>query len=238
MLVVMKPSATEAQVDAVVEKIRSLGFLPHAIPGAQRTAIGITGNKGGLDPSLFEGMPGVREAIRVSQPFKLVSREVKEEDTVVDVGGVEIGGQRLVVMAGPCSVESKEQVLEAARAVKAAGATMLRGGAYKPRTSPYEFQGMAEDGLKLLALARQASGQLWITGLGVSDDGAAIDLEGRMTDSSVLTDYLRRLNAEPRFNGRPFAQLTLRGVDSNGAALPYTEFALRSTPAAGSGSTP
>lgn len=90
----------------------------------------------------------------------------------------------------------------------------------------------------LLALARQASGQLWITGLGVSDDGAAIDLEGRMTDSSVLTDYLRRLNAEPRFNGRPFAQLTLRGVDSNGAALPYTEFALRSAPAAGTGSTP
>lgn len=90
----------------------------------------------------------------------------------------------------------------------------------------------------LLALARQASGQLWITGLGVSDDGTAIDLEGRMTDSSVLTDYLRRLNAEPRFKGRPFAQLTLRGVDSNGAALPYTEFALRSAPAAGPGTTP
>ncbi len=90
----------------------------------------------------------------------------------------------------------------------------------------------------LLALARQASGQLWITGLGVSDDGAAIDLEGRMTDSSVLTDYLRRLNAEPRFNGRPFAQLTLRGVDSNGAALPFTEFALRSAPAAGPGTKP
>jgi hypothetical protein len=90
----------------------------------------------------------------------------------------------------------------------------------------------------LLALARQASGQLWITGLGVSDDGGAIDLEGRMTDSSVLTDYLRRLNAEPRFNGRPFAQLTLRGVDNSGAALPYTEFALRSIPATGSGTTP
>ena len=163
MLVVMKPNATEAQVDAVVERIRSLGFSPHAIPGAQRTAIGITGNKGGLDPALFESLPGVREAIRVSQPFKLVSREVKEEDTVLDVGGVEIGGKRLVVMAGPCSVESKEQVLEAARAVKAAGATMLRGGAYKPRTSPYEFQGMAEDGLKLLALAREETGLKVIT---------------------------------------------------------------------------
>jgi 3-deoxy-7-phosphoheptulonate synthase len=158
MLVVMKPSATEAQVDAVVEKIRSLGLLPHAIPGAQRTAIGITGNKGALDPSLFDAMPGVREAIRVSQPFKLVSREVKEEDTVIEAGGVSIGGPRIVVMAGPCSVESREQILEAAREVKAAGATMLRGGAYKPRTSPYEFQGLAEEGLKLLALAREETG--------------------------------------------------------------------------------
>jgi 3-deoxy-7-phosphoheptulonate synthase len=163
MLVVMKPNATEAQVDAVVEKIRSLGLVPHAIPGAQRTAIGITGNRGGLDPALFESLPGVREAIRVSQPFKLVSREVKEDDTVVDVTGVEIGGKRLVVMAGPCSVESKEQVLEAARAVKAAGATMLRGGAYKPRTSPYEFQGLAEEGLKLLALAREETGLRIVT---------------------------------------------------------------------------
>jgi 3-deoxy-7-phosphoheptulonate synthase len=163
MLVVMKPNATEAQVDAVVEKIRSLGLQAHAIPGAQRTAIGITGNKGGLDPALFESLPGVREAIRVSQPFKLVSREVKEEDSLVDVGGVEIGGKRLVVMAGPCSVESKEQILEAARAVKAAGATVLRGGAYKPRTSPYEFQGLAEEGLKLLALAREETGLKIIT---------------------------------------------------------------------------
>jgi 3-deoxy-7-phosphoheptulonate synthase len=163
MLVVMKPSATPAQVEAVVEKIRSLGLVPHAIPGAQRTAIGVTGNRGALDPSLFDAMPGVREAIRVSQPFKLVSREVKEEDTVVDVSGVELGGKRIVVMAGPCSVESKEQVLEAARSVKAAGATMLRGGAWKPRTSPYEFQGLAEEGLKLLAMAREETGLRVVT---------------------------------------------------------------------------
>jgi len=163
MLVVMKPSATEAQVDAVVEKIRALGLVPHAIPGAQRTAIGITGNKGALDPSLFDAMPGVREAIRVSQPFKLVSREVKAEDTVVDVAGIPLGGPAIVVMAGPCSVESREQILEAAREVKAAGATLLRGGAYKPRTSPYEFQGMAEEGLKLLALAREETGLKVVT---------------------------------------------------------------------------
>ena len=104
MLVVMKPQATQAQIDAVLEKIRGLGLTPHAIPGAQRVAIGITGNKGALDGGLFVSMPGVAVAIRVSQPFKLVSREVKEEDTVIDVAGVPLGGPALVVMAGPCSV--------------------------------------------------------------------------------------------------------------------------------------
>jgi 3-deoxy-7-phosphoheptulonate synthase len=163
MLVVMKQHATQADIDAVVEKIRSLGLEAHPIPGAQRVAIGITGNKGGLDPGLFETMPGVADAIRVSQPFKLVSREVKEEDTVIDVGGVKLGGNALAVMAGPCSVESRDQILEAAHAVKAAGATFLRGGAYKPRTSPYEFQGLAEEGLKLLAAAREQTGLKIVT---------------------------------------------------------------------------
>jgi len=163
MLVVMKNSATPEQVEAVNAKIRSLGFEPHPIPGAQRVAIGITGNKGAVDSGQFEGMPGVAEAIRVSNPFKLVSREVKPEDTVIDVGGVKLGGSRIVVMAGPCSVESREQILEAAHAVKAAGASFLRGGAFKPRTSPYEFQGLAEEGLKLLALAREQTGLKIVT---------------------------------------------------------------------------
>jgi len=163
MLVVMKNHATPEEVEAVNERIRTLGLSPHPIPGAQRVAIGITGNKGPLDPGLFEGMPGVAEAIRVSQPFKLVSREVKEEDTVLDIGGVKLGGRTVIVMAGPCSVESREQILEAAHAVKAAGATFLRGGAFKPRTSPYEFQGLAEEGLKLLALAREQTGLKVIT---------------------------------------------------------------------------
>jgi 3-deoxy-7-phosphoheptulonate synthase len=108
-------------------------------------------------------LPGVAEALRVSQPFKLVSREVKEEDTVIDVAGVKVGGRAIVVMAGPCSVESKDQILETARAVKNAGASFLRGGAWKPRTSPYEFQGLREEGLKLLALARQETGLKVIT---------------------------------------------------------------------------
>jgi 3-deoxy-7-phosphoheptulonate synthase len=163
MFVAMKPHASPGEFQAVLEKIRSLGLTPHPIPGAQRVAIGITGNKGGLEPELFTILPGVADAIRVSQPFKLVSREVKEEDTVIDVGGVPLGGNALAVMAGPCSVESRDQLLEAAHAVKQAGATFLRGGAYKPRTSPYEFQGLAEEGLKLLALAREQTGLKIVT---------------------------------------------------------------------------
>ena len=163
MLVVMKPHATEGEIQAVIEKIRTLGFTPHPIPGAQRVAIGVTGNRASIDTAQFETMPGVADAIRVSQPFKLVSREVKEEDTVIDVGGVPLGGNALAVMAGPCSVESRDQILETAHAVKAAGAKFLRGGAYKPRTSPYEFQGLAEEGLKLLALAREQTGLKVIT---------------------------------------------------------------------------
>jgi 3-deoxy-7-phosphoheptulonate synthase len=163
MLVVMKPQATQAEIDAVVDRIRGMGLTPHPIPGAQRVAIGVTGNKGPLEPEGFATLPGVADAIRVSQPFKLVSREVKAEDTVIDVGGVPLGGKSLAVMAGPCSVESREQLLEAARAVKAAGARFLRGGAFKPRTSPYEFQGLAREGLELLALAREETGLKIVT---------------------------------------------------------------------------
>jgi len=170
MLIVMKQGATEGDVEAVVARIRALGLTPHAIPGAQRTAIGITGNKGGLDGGQFEAMPGVREVIKVSQPFKLVSREVKPDDTVIDVGGVKLGGPAIVVMAGPCSVESREQLLAAAHAVKAAGARFLRGGAFKPRTSPYEFQGMGEAGLRLLAEAREQTGLKVITEVMDPDD--------------------------------------------------------------------
>lgn len=163
MLIVMKPHATAEEIDSVKRKIKSMGLSAHSIPGAQRVAIGITGNKGALEPELFITMPGVVDAVRVSQPFKLVSREVKEEDTVIDVGGVPLGGKRISIMAGPCSVESKDQILEAAHAVRKAGATFLRGGAYKPRTSPYEFQGLREEGLKLLALAREATGLKIVT---------------------------------------------------------------------------
>jgi len=170
MLIVMKPGAGSAEVEAVLEKIRSMGLTPHAIPGAQRVAIGITGNKGGLEPGPFEVLSGVADVLRVSQPFKLVSREVKPEDTVIDVGGVPLGGKAIAVMAGPCSVESRSQILEAAHAVKAAGARFLRGGAFKPRTSPYEFQGLGLEGLKLLAEAREATGLKVVTEVMDADD--------------------------------------------------------------------
>jgi 3-deoxy-7-phosphoheptulonate synthase len=158
MLIVMTAQATQAQVEGVRRRIESLGFRPHIIPGAQRVAIGVTGNRGPIDPAEFEDLPGVAEAIRVSKPYKLVSRETKPEPTLVLVRGVEVGGKEAVFCGGPCSVESREQILESARAVKAAGGRLLRGGAYKPRTSPYAFQGLGEEGLKLLAEARDAHG--------------------------------------------------------------------------------
>jgi 3-deoxy-7-phosphoheptulonate synthase len=163
MFIAMKPHATQADFDAVVEKVRSMGLTPHPISGTERRVVAVVGNTGAVDPDDFAMLPGVAEALRVSQPFKLVSREVKERNTVIDVGGVEVGGRAITIMAGPCSVESREQILETARAVKTAGASILRGGAWKPRTSPYEFQGLREEGLKLLALAREETGLKIVT---------------------------------------------------------------------------
>src|SRR5664280_842396 len=151
-------SATGEDVGRVVAAAERLGLKAHPIPGAQRTAVGITGNKGTVGPGAFESLPGVLEVIRVSHPYKLVSREFHPEDTIVSVGGVPVGGTRIVVIAGPCAVETREQTLTIAREVKARGADLLRGGAYKPRTSPYAFQGLAEEGLKILAEAREATG--------------------------------------------------------------------------------
>jgi 3-deoxy-7-phosphoheptulonate synthase len=158
MLIVMRQDATPEDVRGVIAAIEARGFQAHAIPGAQRTAIGITGNQGPLEPAVFEGLPGVLEAIRVSHQYKLVSREVKPEDTVVRIGDVAIGGSKLVAIGGPCAVESREQTLTVARAIKAAGGHVLRGGAFKPRTSPYTFQGLGEEGLKILSEARAETG--------------------------------------------------------------------------------
>jgi 3-deoxy-7-phosphoheptulonate synthase len=170
VLVVMRQDATAEQIGGVVRAIEARGFKAHPIPGAQRTAIGITGNRGAVERPAFESLPGVLEVIPVTHAYKLVSREVKPEDTVVDVGGVPVGGKEFVIAAGPCAVESYEQMLTVARRVGRAGARLLRGGAFKPRTSPYAFQGLGEEGLKILAAAREETGLPVVT--------EALDTEG------------------------------------------------------------
>ena len=159
MLIVMSHTATQADIDRVIQTVSAMGFTAAPIPGSQRTAIGVLGNKGYVDDTTIRDLPGVQQAIHVSKPYKLVSRDFHPENTIVDVAGVKIGeGQRPVVVAGPCAVESEEQILTTARFVKQVGADLLRGGAFKPRTGPHTFQGLREEGLKLLAKAREASG--------------------------------------------------------------------------------
>src|SRR6202789_2275984 len=170
MLVVMKAHATEDQVRGVCEKIEKLGYRAHSMPGAQRTAIGITGNKGEVEAGSLEEMPGVQEVIRVSKPYKLVSRDTKPDNTVIKFaaahsGGqpVTIGGLDLAIIAGPCGIEARDPALGVAGRVHRAGAQFFRGGAYKPRTSPYSFQGLGEEGLRIMAEIRQQFGLKIIT---------------------------------------------------------------------------
>ena len=159
MLVVMQHSATHAEVETVCRVITDMGYTPVPMPGEQRTAIGLVGNDTRVDDTNLVCLPGVAQVIHVSKQYKQVSREWKPDSTVVSLApGVDIGGGSIVVIAGPCSVESEEQILSAAHAVRAAGGTALRGGAFKPRSSPYSFQGLGKAGLKLLALARQETG--------------------------------------------------------------------------------
>jgi 3-deoxy-7-phosphoheptulonate synthase len=159
MLIVMKHNATTADIDAVVRAVSEMGFTAAPIPGRERTAIGVLGNQGYVDDSKILELPGVQQVIHVSKPYKLVSRDFHPEDTIVDVRGVRVGqGCRPVVVAGPCAVESEEQIVKTALFVKQSGASMLRGGAFKPRTGPHTFQGLREEGLKLLAVAGRESG--------------------------------------------------------------------------------
>ncbi|HKD10759.1 MAG TPA: 3-deoxy-7-phosphoheptulonate synthase [Thermoanaerobaculia bacterium] len=163
MLIVMDAAASAEDVRRVVETVRSLGLNAHPIPGAQRTAIGITGNRGAVEPAAFENLPGVAEVIPVSAPYKLVSREAKRENSVVSVGGVPVGGPRLAVVAGPCAIESEAQAIETGVRVREAGATLYRGGAFKPRTSPYSFQGLGEEGLRILVKVKKETGLPTVT---------------------------------------------------------------------------
>jgi 3-deoxy-7-phosphoheptulonate synthase len=183
MLVVMQSQATAEQIRAVCERVESLGYKAHPIPGSGRTAIGITGNTGTVDIASVESMPGVVECIPVSKPYKLVSRDVKEENTVVRIrtrlGDVIFGGTDVAMVAGPCAIESREQAFEIAKHVKAAGVRLFRGGAYKPRTSPYSFQGLGEPGMKILAEVRDEFGLGIVT---EAIDNESLDLVEKYAD--------------------------------------------------------
>jgi 3-deoxy-7-phosphoheptulonate synthase len=179
MLIVMKSDATQTDVEHVIEIIETLGFRAHQMPGASRTAIGITGNQGSVDPAHFENLPGVADAIRVTKPYKLISKDLRPEKSVIKVGNSTIGGGELAVIAGPCAIESAEQVFSVAEAVARSGAKFFRGGAFKPRTSPYAFQGMGEDGLKILADVRDQFGLNIVT---EAMDEHGVDLVERYGD--------------------------------------------------------
>ncbi|HEY6245896.1 MAG TPA: 3-deoxy-7-phosphoheptulonate synthase [Pyrinomonadaceae bacterium] len=179
MLIVMKADATDSQVKAVLRVIEELGFKGHPMPGATRTAIGITGNQGAVDPSHFENLEGVAEAIRVSKPYKLITLDLRPEKTIVRVGDATIGGDELAIIAGPCAIESRAQAFAIAEAVRRSGARFFRGGAYKPRTSPYAFQGLGEEGLKILADVREAYGLKIVT---EALDEPGVDLVERYGD--------------------------------------------------------
>jgi len=175
----MKHDATDDQIEAVLRIIEELGFKGHPMPGATRTAIGITGNQGAVDPSHFENLAGVAEAIRVSKPYKLISLDLRPEKTIVRVGDATIGGDELAIIAGPCAIESRAQAFAIAEAVRRSGARFFRGGAYKPRTSPYAFQGLGEEGLRILADVREAYGLKIVT---EALDEAGVDLVERYGD--------------------------------------------------------
>ncbi|MBI2824958.1 MAG: 3-deoxy-7-phosphoheptulonate synthase [Planctomycetia bacterium] len=179
MIVVMKKNATTEQVEHMVQRITSLGMKPHVLYGVERTVVAAIGpERDGLKETLEAGV-GVAEVLPILAPYKMASREIKPETTVVRAGSLAVGGNRIGVIAGPCSVESEEQLLATAKACKAAGATALRGGAFKPRTSPYSFQGLKEEGLKLLAAARDATGLAVVTEVMATED---VDLVARYAD--------------------------------------------------------
>jgi 3-deoxy-7-phosphoheptulonate synthase len=179
MLIVMKSDATNSDIERVVEIIESIGLKAHPMPGSNRTAIGIIGNTGPVDPSPFADLPGVSDCVRVTKPYKLVSRELKPEKTVIKIDDARIGGDEFAIIAGVCAVESREQTMRTAEVVAETGCRFFRGGAFKPRTSPYAFQGLGEEGLKILADVRDRYGLKIVT---EATDEQALDLTERYAD--------------------------------------------------------
>ena len=204
MIVNMRAGASDEEIDHVIERVRELGYQPHVIRGAERTVIGVVGksNTHRNELEALRAAPGVEEMIPITQPFKLVGRELRRERTVVDVAGVCIGGDELVVIAGPCAVESREQILETARALKAAGAHMLRGGAYKPRSSPYDFQGLGVEALEILSEARKETGLPVVTEVMGTEEVEIVSEHADMLQVGARNmqnfPLLRRLASTPR----------------------------------------
>ncbi|NNE65512.1 MAG: 3-deoxy-7-phosphoheptulonate synthase [Pyrinomonadaceae bacterium] len=201
MLIVMKPDATQSEIERVSQIIKDLGYRPHPMAGSTRTAIGITGNDGSLDSAHFVSLSGVAEAIRVTKPYKLVTRELKPERSMIAVGDSFIGGSELALIAGPCAVETYDQVFETAEAVAATGAKFFRGGAYKPRTSPYAFQGTGEEGLRILSEVRSQFGLNIVTeamderGVDLVEEyGDCIQIGARNMQNFSLLKYVGKSN--------------------------------------------
>lgn len=201
MIIVLRSHATDQEIESVITRVKELGLSPHLSRGTEKTLIGVIGDERLVRRENFVLLPGVEDVIPILKPYKLASREFKPEDTIVTVAGASIGGNRVEVIAGPCSVESEEQLLETAFAVKKAGATLLRGGAFKPRTSPYAFQGLGEEGLKILARAREATGLGIVTEVMesseveiVADFADMLQVGARNMHNTKLLRSLSRLN--------------------------------------------
>ena len=210
MLVVMEKTATPEEINNVVTSIEERGYTARPIPGGDRVSIGILHNKGPVDGSLFSGLAGVKDVVRVTRPYKLVSREFKLDDTIIKLGDVSIGNGHLTIIAGPCAVESEFQALTIAEHVKKAGASIFRGGAFKPRTSPYSFQGLGEEGLKILAKVREATGMPVVTE--VMDD-ATFDLVEEYTDIiQIGTRNMQNFSLLRRAGGSDKPVLLKRGM--------------------------
>ena len=208
MLILMNVNATDEQTQAVCRRVEELGYRPHVLPGATRCAVGVTGNQGAVEADALSQLPGVAEVVAVTKPYKLVSRDMKPEDTIVRFPGSDatIGGAELALIAGPCGVESRDQLFRVAEAVAHSGARFLRGGAFKPRTSPYAFQGLGEKGLEILAAAREAFGLLVVT--------EAID----HTSLALIEQYADMIQIGAR-NMQNFALLKLAGQASKPVLL-------------------
>jgi 3-deoxy-7-phosphoheptulonate synthase len=211
MLIVMNANATQGEIDAVVRVIESLGFRAHPMPGATRTAIGVTGNKGAVDLSHFENLPGVAEAIRVTKPYKLITLDLRPERTIVDLGdGAKIGNGSLAIIAGPCAIENRKQAFSVAHVVQRSGAKFFRGGAFKPRTSPYAFAGLGEEGLEILAHIRDEFGLKIVT---EALDESNVDLVEKYADMiQIGARNMQNFTLLRRVGRSPLPVLLKRGM--------------------------